>query len=98
MLLLLVHLDYFHSLSDDFCVTGHLVSPFVCPSVQVTYYFVIKFHTQYSGFDFHLLVLKSHIYIYWLIFCFSVRSHRGQKQPRNAVFAQALRTDRQTLL
>ena len=29
----------------------------------------------------------------WLIICFSVGSHRGQKQPRNAVFAQALRTD-----
>ena len=26
----------------------------------------------------------------WLIICFSVGYHRGQKQPRNAVFAQAL--------
>ena len=25
----------------------------------------------------------------WLIICFSVGSHHGQKQPRNAVFAQA---------
>ena len=25
----------------------------------------------------------------WLIISFSVGSHRGQKQPRNAVFAQA---------
>ena len=32
----------------------------------------------------------------WFIICFSVGSHRGQKQPRNAVFEQALRTDRRT--
>ena len=32
----------------------------------------------------------------WLIICFSVGSHRGQKQPRNAFFAQAWRTDRWT--
>ena len=32
----------------------------------------------------------------WLIFCFSVGSYRGQQPPRNAVFAQALRTDRRT--
>ena len=25
----------------------------------------------------------------WLIICFSVGFHRGQKQPKNAVFAQA---------
>ena len=25
----------------------------------------------------------------WLIICFSIGSHRGQKQPRNAVFALA---------
>ena len=27
----------------------------------------------------------------WLIICFSVGSHRGQKRPRNVVFAQAHR-------
>merc|ERR1712013_509465 len=32
----------------------------------------------------------------WLIICFSVGSHRDQKQPKNLFFAQALRTDRQT--
>ena len=32
----------------------------------------------------------------WLIICFSAGSHRGQKQPRNAFFAQAWRRDRQT--
>ena len=33
--------------------------------------------------------LKEALKTCWLIICFSIGSHRGQKQPRNAVFAQA---------
>ena len=32
----------------------------------------------------------------WLIICFSIGSHCGQKQPRNAVFALEQRTDGRT--
>ena len=32
----------------------------------------------------------------WLIICFSRGSHRGRNKPRNTVFAQAKRMERQT--
>ena len=34
-------------------------------------------------------VVKEALKTCWLIVCFGIGSHRGQKQPRNAVFAQA---------
>ena len=41
-------------------------------------------------------VVKEALKTCWLIICFSIESHRGQKQPRNVVFAQAQQTDGRT--